>query len=280
MKKKRKHNLWSKHYTDNACIRYHKWSHKPIIQQRIFKDHIEIPLRNLTYSILWKQLTFKTTSKTHPLGKKVQYLWETMNTDKRGMEFLTDDVVGFFFIDVLPKWENKETQPENGFSYVYRSVYTYLVKKGKDHSKRKKDLTIDENNDGDDLTFYRQTPQNEPIQLVRTPNSDLSNEEVEYMNLVINYWDTHIDNVWRSELKKEIAGNIVKIFERAGTIKHHKQKSIYRYLRVMMGWNKNPKELENTYKKRAFKQVMSTFRKKHNLFRTQYRSSGHIDLFN
>ena len=266
MKKKRKHNLWSKHYTDNACIRYHKWSHKPIVQQRIFKDHIEKPLRNLTFGMIWKE-----QSKGN---------WEHLKTHSRGIDFIVDDVVGFFFVDVLPKWENKETQPKNGFSYVYRSVYTYLVKKGKDHSKRKKDLTIDENNDGDDLTFYRQTPQNEPIQLVRTPNSDLSNEEVEYMNLVINYWDTHIDNVWRSELKKEIAGNIVKIFERAGTIKHHKQKSIYRYLRVMMGWNKNPKELENTYKKRAFKQVMSTFRKKHNLFRTQYRSSGHIDLFN
>ena len=47
-----------------------------------------------------------------------------------------------------------------------------------------------------------------------------------------------------------------------------------------MGWDKDPKKLENTYKKRAFKQVMSTFRKKNNLFRTQYRSSGQIDLYN
>lgn len=267
MKKKRNYNLWSKHYTDNACIRYHKWSHKPIIQQRIFKDHIEKPLRNLTFSMIWKE-----QSKGN---------WEHLKTHSRGMDFIVDDVVGFFFVDVLPKWENKETYPEKGFSYVYRSVFLYLMNQHIGLTKRKSDLTLDENNEhDDDLTFYRQTPQNEPIELTRTPNSDLSNDEVEYMNLVINYWDTKIEHMWRSELKKEIAGNIVKIFERAGSIKHHKQKSIYRYLRVMMGWNKDPKSLEGTNEKRAFKQVMSTFRKKHNLFRTQYRSSGHIDLFN
>jgi len=275
MKKKRNQNFWTKQYTDSACIRYHKWSHKPTIQQKIFNDHIVKPLRNVTYSILWEQLTFKTESKTHPTGKKVRYLWEIISEDKRGLDIIVDDVVGFFFVSALPKWKTKETQPKKGFSYVYRCVKNYLIKKGKGSDKRKRNLTIDDV----DLTFYRQTLKNEPLLLQRTTDSDLRNDEVDYMNLVINYWERNISEIWRSELKKEIASSIVEVFRRADTIKYHKQKSIYRYIRVMMGWDKDPKSLEGTNEKRAFKDVMKTFRKKNELFRIQYRNCGMIDFF-
>ena len=99
------------------------------------------------------------------------------------------------------------------------------------------------------------------------------------MNLVINYWENNISEIWRSELKKEIASNIVEVFRRADTIKYFRQKSIYRYIRVMMGWDKDPKSLEGTNEKRAFKDVMKTFRKKNKLFRIQYRNSGMIDFY-
>ena len=47
MLKRKKHQQWSwTDKTDYAVERYIKWTSKPLIQKRIFSEHIEIPLRN------------------------------------------------------------------------------------------------------------------------------------------------------------------------------------------------------------------------------------------
>ena len=53
MIKRKKHQqyYWTEK-TDKALERYIKWETKPHIQQRIFQEHIEIPLRNISRRVI------------------------------------------------------------------------------------------------------------------------------------------------------------------------------------------------------------------------------------
>ena len=46
----------------------------------------------MTYSMIWKE--------------QLKGNWEYLNDDVRGFDHIVDDVVGFFFTDILPKYDN------------------------------------------------------------------------------------------------------------------------------------------------------------------------------
>ena len=65
-------------------------------------------------------------------------------------------------------------------------------------------------------------------------------DEVDYINLMMNYWDKNIEYIWNrsnQELQRQIAHNVIELFRRKNQIKHFKVDSMRRYLRKMMNWD-------------------------------------------
>ena len=59
MIKRKKHQQWEwTEKTDSGIQRYIKWKSKPHIQDRIYKEHIQFPLRNLSRRLIKNQIYF------------------------------------------------------------------------------------------------------------------------------------------------------------------------------------------------------------------------------
>ena len=192
--------------------------------------------------------------------------------------------------------KTKRGVPITSFGYVFKAIQNFYCKKFRGlHKKDVKfitknydisDLYDSEKNTDTSSEFVRETKKFDGVDrffkddLVINEHSEERADEIHFMNLVVNYWEMNLDKKFgRSPIKKEIASRFIYLFKRSNHILHFRQESMMRYLRKSMGWDSDFKKLYGTYKKRAFKDVMSTFSKHHKSFRTQYRKFGSIDYF-
>ena len=279
MIKKKQHQPYSWiSKTDDALNRYFKWESKPHIQNRIYKEHIEIPLRNIILRMIikeqskgnWEKLIeygFKNYNIEDDYGNKANPIIMERNN-------LVDECVSFFFTTLCPYIKNGTIK--NNFAYLYKSIHHYFTTKNIENSNTLNYTEPLPSFDSKNEKFFRDNSE-----FVKIPDSNLSDDETEFINLMMNYWEHNIDFIWRGDLQREIARNVVELFRRSHTIKYFRTTSMRRYLRKMMEWKSN----EGIYNKKgsggnrnAFNNVIRKMRDRNRLMRQQYLLRGTIDF--
>ena len=104
MKKRKKHQeyKWTDK-TDYAMERYIKWESKPHIQQRIYHEHIEFPLRNISRRLIKGVMYINKGERLiefDPFSDKSYFDDEKITSSEaynKELENLVDECVSFFF---------------------------------------------------------------------------------------------------------------------------------------------------------------------------------------
>ena len=260
--------------TNLAVKRYIKWENKPSTTKRIYKEHIQTPLRNLCKRNVKTQMFFGKGEKL------IQYdpFKETSYDDE--IENLVNECVSFFFTTLLPYI--KEGNIDNIFGYINSSIKHNLILMNTQRSSGTFDWEPLYGYGQDDSLMHRSG-----MELPKIKGSDLSIDEVHYVNLIMNYWDKNIDNIWKQknqEFQRTVARNVIDLMRRSKKIKHFKVDSMRRYLRKMMGWETgdkvySKKGMKGGGQRNAFNKVLRKMRDRNKLLRLQYKSKGMIDFY-
>lgn len=275
MLQRKKHQQWSwTDKTDGAIERYIKWESKPHIQTRIYHEHIEVPLRNLSRRLIKNQIYFNKGEKL------IQYDPYKESSYEGEIDNLVDESVSFFFTTLIPYIKNGSI--ENIFGYVNSSIRHNLLQMNIERSSGTFKWEPLYGLGKDDSLMHRSG-----MELPKIEGSDLSIDEVDYINLLLNYWDKNIENIWsksNQELQRTIAGNVVELMRRSEKIKHFKVDSMRRYLRKMMNWDSgtniyNKKGSKTGGQRNAFNKVIRFMRDRNKLLRNQYNHKGMIDFY-
>jgi hypothetical protein len=259
--------------TDSAIERWTKSENKPRLQDKIYKEHIETPLRVLS------RRNIKTNIYKRKGEKLFQYDPNKQSSYEEEIDNLVDDCVGFFFTTCYPYIKNGRIETTI-FGYVNTAVRRYLIDLNTERTDGVFEFNPHYGIGKDDSTLHRSG-----IELPKIEGSDLSIDEVEYINLMMNYWDKNIEYIWNrstQELQRQIAHNIIELFRRKNQIKHFKVDSMRRYLRKMMNWDAGT----NIYnvkgggsKRNVFNRVIRFMRDRNKLLKFQYNKRGMIDFY-
>ena len=261
--------------TDLAVKRYIKWEHKPSTSRRIYEDHIETPLLNLCERRVRTQMFFG-------MGEKlIEYDIFQKDTDyDTEISNLVEECVSHFFTALLPYIKNGNIK--SIFGYVDKAVKFNLIQMNKQTSTGTFKWEPLYGYGKDDSVMHRSR-----MELPKIKGSDLSIDEVHYVNLLMNYWDKNIDHIWKQknqEFQRTVARNVIDLMRRSKKIKHFKVDSMRRYLRKMMGWETgdkvySKKGMKGGGQRNAFNKVLRKMRDRNKLLRLQYRSKGMIDFY-
>ena len=271
MIKRKKHQLyyWLPK-TDYAVERYIKWESKPHIQQRIYKEHIEIPLRNISRKTLRNVIYFKKGEKL------IEYDPYKESTYQKEIENIVDECVSFFFTTLLPYIKNGTIK--NTFGYIKSSIKHYLISLNIDRTFNyvggSKFVPLPTSEDEKPL-IYRQG-----FELPKIEGSDLSIDEVDLINQMMGYWDKNIEYIWsrkNQSTSRQVARAVIELMRRSHQIKYFRLVSMRRYLRKMLGWEGI--ERTNTSERNTFNKVILFMRDRNKLLRFQYNKTGMIDYY-
>ena len=260
--------------TNSAIDRYIKWEVKPHIQQRIYKEHIQFPLRNVSHGLVNKALWFGKGEKLFeydPYQKDSSWSIEKEN--------LVDECVSYFFTTLLPYIKNGNIDDYG--KYVYEAIRRNLIQLNHEDSNgivNWKPVPVEE---------YDEKINRRGMELPKIVGSDLSVDEMDYINLMLNYWDKNIPIIWgrsNQDLQRKVASNVIELMRRSHKIKHFKVDSMRRYLRKMMDWKKgehvyNKKGSKSGGSRNAFNRVIHFMRDRNKLLKSQYDKTGMIDFY-
>ena len=257
--------IWT-NKTDSAIERWTKSEDKPRLKDKIYKEHIETPLRTLSRRHIVNNIY---TGK----GEKLfEYDPNKESTYKEEIDNLVNDCVGYFFTTLYPYIKNGTI--DNFFGYVNYATKNYLIQLNREKSNRTGVFDFDPHYGiGQvDTTLYRSG-----IELPKIEGSDLSIDEVEYVNQVMGYWDKNIEYIWSRKNQSNsrmVARAVVELMRRSQQIKFFKVDSMRRYLRKMLGWE----GIESTNKpeRNTFNKVILDMKKRNKLLRLQYDKTGRI----
>ena len=260
--------------TNLAVKRYIKWEHQPSTTKKIFRDHIEEPLMNLSRRNVKTQMFFGKGEKL------IQYDPFKESSYDKEIDNLVNECVSYFFTTLLPYIKNGTIN--NIFGYVNSSIKHNLILMNTQRSTGTFNWEPLYGYGKDDSLMHRSG-----MELPKIKGSDLSIDEVHYVNLLLNYWDKNIENIWKKgnqEFQRTVARNVIDLMRRSNRIKHFKVDSMRRYLRKMMGWDKgesvySKKGMKGGGKRNAFNKVLRKMRDRNKLLRLQYKSKGMIDFY-
>tara|TARA_B100001250_G_scaffold414622_2_gene454807 strand:+ start:5106 stop:6101 length:996 start_codon:yes stop_codon:yes gene_type:complete len=298
-RKKFQNSHWSDK-VDKAIERYVKWEHKPHIQKRIFREHIGIPLRNVSRSILKKTIFLKRGEKLmefdpyndkswieDPLFKELKKIDGKEAYDKE-IENIVDECVSFFFTTCYPYIRNsillvnegEEQTIKSNIGYIRVAIYHYLINLNRERSRNSVggkywEELPDQSTQGD---YYFELYKKGMV--VPSTEKEIDNELI-YVNELLDYWDKNIPLIWKrknQELARTTARNVVELMRRSQKIKHFKVVSMRRYLRKMMGWEKGD-NIYNSGKRNTFNDIIMFMKKRNKLLRKQYVEKGYIDFY-
>lgn len=277
MYKKKKHQQisWTER-TSSALDRYFKWESKPHIQERIYKEHIEVILRNIILTMIikeqskgnWEKLfeySFKDYNIKDDDGIKLNPIIEERKN-------LVDECISIFFTTLCPYIKNGTIK--NYGAYIYKGLKHYLTQKNIENSRKVNYSDPLPTMDSENEKFFRNNSE-----FLKITDSNITDSETEFVNLMMNYWEQNIDFIWNRKnhvLHRQVAYNVLELFRRSHTIKYFRITSMRRYLRRMMEWKKDTKY--NNSKRNVFNDVILTMRDITRHQRTHYRKKGMINF--
>ena len=268
VKRRKNQEGWWTDKTTYAVERYIKWKSKPHIQTRIYHEHIEIPLRNISRRNIKTSLYFGKGEKLFDYNPYKETSYETE------IENLVDECVSFFFTTLLPYVENGKIK--NIFGYINSSMRHNLLQVNIERSHGMVDWKPLPSDEFEDTKIYRNG-----IELPKIVGSDLTVDEIDYINHMLSYWDKNIDLIWKrkdQQLSRDVASNVLELFRRSHKIKYFKVDSMRRYLRKMMNWGTG-EHVYKSSKRNIFNKVIWFMRDRNKLLKTQYEKRGMIDYY-
>lgn len=117
-------------------------------------------------------------------------------------------------------------KPDNGKAFSYFSIiaknFLILYNNG-NYRKFKKHVSVD-----DDETT------NIDLELSSIPTNPTNKKEIsEFFGLMIDYWDTHIEKIFKKKNELQIAYAVLEIFRNSDRIENFNKKALYLYIREM-----------------------------------------------
>ena len=223
-RKKHQQYNWTEK-SDYALERYIKWEEKPHIQQRIFQEHLEIPLRNISRRLI-KGVMFLNKGERlmeyDPYSDKSYFDDKSITSSEaynQELENLVDECVSFFFTTLYPYIKNGTI--DNNFGYINSSINHYLINLNMERTKNSiggKYLDeLPENRTDKDYYFilYKKG--------LKTPSlEDQFDNETIYINELLSYWDKNIPLIWKKKnqsLQRDVAVNVIELMRRSKKIK-------------------------------------------------------------
>jgi len=309
MIKRKKHQVYDwNEKTDSAIERYVKWEKKPHIQQRIFQEHIEIPLRNTSRRLIKNVMFFNKGERLmeyDPYSDKSYFDNESITSSEaynQGLENLVDECVSFFYTTLFPYIRNsillvnegEEKTVQSNFGYVNSSIRHYLVNLNIERTWNsvggKYVEELPEGGTSRDYSFILYRDEWKKNQKDGTSNSHLFEHKFDndtiYIGELLSYWDKNIPLIWKKDnqgLQRVVAENVIKLMRRSEKIKHFKVDSMRRYLRKMMDWDSGT-NIYNTKgssggQRNKFNRVIRFMRDRNTLLWNQFKKTGMIDYY-
>ena len=186
--------------TENAIIRHNKET-RPHMRERIYNEHIRTAFEKLAENIIH---TFKF------------YYFDVPSEDVK------HEVVSFLYMNMHKFTEGKG----KAFSYFSIVAKNYLILHNNNNYKKMK-------THNDVLDLKHKDVKNTSYD----DNTVKSQEEKEFFNSVIDYWEENIDKVFKKERDIKIAYSIIELMSRVDSIEIFNKKALYILLREISGHN-------------------------------------------
>ena len=116
---------------------------------------------------------------------------------------------------------------ENGKAFSYFSIiaknFLILYNNG-NYKKFKRHMSVDD----DEIVYERK-------ELTVNPKNEVKRKEVnEFINLMIDYYDTNLEKMFKKPQELKIAAAVIEIFRRCDSIENFNKKAIYLYKRHLL----------------------------------------------
>ncbi len=197
-----KDKIYFSQETENAIIKFNKESNL-LVREFIYKTEIEKPLDRLAENII---NTFK-----------FPYLNNGTNFDE-----IKKQVVSFLVINLERYKEGKG----KAFSYFSVIAKNHLILNNNNaYRQEKRNIYL---SDKTDETYVMD-------ELIVNPLSK-DNELIEFVELLISYWDKNLPYVFKKKRDREIASAVIDLFREADGIENFNKKAIYLLIREMTGY--------------------------------------------
>lgn len=197
-RKKKKNNMYFTSETERAIILYNH-TEDPDIRNKIYKDFIQYPIEKLVENI-FNRFGFSYFD-SHP-----------------------DDVMAGAVSFILLNLNKFEEGKGKAFSYFSIVCKNYLIQiNNKNHDKWK-----------DRETLLSAMPENWEVEDdfdVRQRHA----ESEEFIKLMIEFWDDHINTVFVKKRDIQIAHSVIELFRRSDSLEIFNKKALYCYIREMTG---------------------------------------------
>lgn len=197
-KRKKKSKIYFGKDTENAIIEYNKTEdiHE---RNRIYNDKISYAFDKLAENIL---NTFKFS----------YFQCSHLEVQQEVVSNLVSNIHKY--------------KPDNGKAFSYFSIiaknFLILYNNG-NYRKFKKHVSVD-----DDETT------NVDLELSSIPTNPTNKKEItEFFGLMIDYWDAHIEKIFKKKNELQIAYAVLEIFRNSDRIENFNKKALYLYIREM-----------------------------------------------
>jgi len=149
---------------------------------------------------------------------------------------------------------------ENGKAFSYFSIiaknFLILYNNG-NYKKFKRHTSVD-----DDEVVY------DHKELTVFPKAEIKRRELsEFLELMIDFWDTNLEKMFKKENEFRIASAVVEIFRNCATIENFNKKALYLYIREM-----------TNCKTQNITKVINEMKNAQKNIQEQYRKLGYIEV--
>ena len=197
-KRKKKSKIYFGKDTENAIIEYNK-TEDIVERNRIYNDKISYAFDKLAENIL---NTFKFS----------YFQCSHLEVQQEVVSNLVSNIHKY--------------KPDNGKAFSYFSIiaknFIILYNNG-NYRKFKKHVSVDD-----------EETTNIDFELSSMPTSQNNKKELsEFFNLMIEYWDSNIEKLFKKENELKIAYAVLEIFRNSERIENFNKKALYLYIREM-----------------------------------------------
>tara|TARA_B100002019_G_C21269077_1_gene601089 strand:+ start:677 stop:1393 length:717 start_codon:yes stop_codon:yes gene_type:complete len=231
-RKKKKKNLYFTQDTENSIIEYNN-TEDMNVRNRIYEDNIKHAFEKLAENIL---NTFK-------------FSYFECSHEEVQMEVVSN------LVSNMHKFKEGKGKAFSYFSIIAKN-FLILYNNG-NYKKFKRHTSVD-----DEEIVY------EHKELTYFPKETTRKKELsEFMKLMVEYWDEHINIIFKRKSDKEIAAAVVEVFRRSESIENFNKKAIYLYIREM-----------TNCKTQAITKVIGKMKKTQSEIYNEYRDTGRITM--
>jgi len=233
-KRKKKSKIYFGKEAENAIIEYNN-TEDVVERNKIYNDRISFAFDKLAENIL-NTFKFSYFQCSH---KEVQ-----------------QEVVSNLVSNI------HKYKPDNGKAFSYFSIiaknFLILYNNG-NYRKFKRHVSVDD----------EESPNVDMELSSNIPSTNTKKELSEFFRLMIEYWDTHIERVFKKQNELQIAYAVLEIFRNSDRIENFNKKALYLYIREM-----------TNCKTQNITKVVNKMKDMQKRIQVEYNETGYIKIDN